>query len=101
MPLVAAAELDQRGELVEVAAQRAAGAGRVLEQQRAALGLGERLAKASPRAAAVLVAARPCARPGGRRRRAAPMRVAELERVGQRGHRLPRISSSRDAELIR
>ena len=40
--LAAAAELDQRRELLERAPERPAGAGRVLEQQRARLGLRER-----------------------------------------------------------
>ena len=41
--LVAAGQLDQRRELLERAAERAAGAGGVLEVQRARLGLRERL----------------------------------------------------------
>ena len=40
-PPVAVEEIDQLGELVEVASQRSLGPGRVLEQHRAALGGGE------------------------------------------------------------
>ena len=43
-PGVAAGGVDQRRELLDRAPERAAGAGRVLEMQRAALALGERLA---------------------------------------------------------
>ena len=43
-PLAGAGRLDEALQLVEVAAERPLGAGRVLEQDRAALGLGERLA---------------------------------------------------------
>ena len=50
-PLAGAGGVDQPRQLVEVAAERALGAGGVLEQDRAALGLGERLARSpSPRA---------------------------------------------------
>ena len=44
-PRVAAAGLDQRGQLLERAPERAARAGRVLQVQRARLALGERLAE--------------------------------------------------------
>ena len=43
--LVAAGGVDQRGQLVERAPERAAGAGGVLEVQRAGVALGQRLAR--------------------------------------------------------
>ena len=61
-PLVAAGRVDQRGQLGERAPERPARARGVLQVQRAALGLGERLAR-SPRRRA---------RSPGRRRRSSP-----------------------------
>ena len=87
-PLDRRRQLDQLGELVEVAAERALGAGRVLEQDRAALGLGQRprdrLRGALHRRSLRLV----LARAGMQDDAVGADRVAESQRVGQRGQRL-------------
>ena len=54
--LVAAGGLEQRGQLLERAPERAARAGRVLQVQRAALALGQRLARSSRPARAIACA---------------------------------------------
>src|SRR5215204_6376074 len=86
--IVAAAELDEAGELVEVAADRPGVAGGVLEQQRAALGIGEDLVDGlADRLHTLLVV-----RTGLRARMEHDARgadaVAEAKRVGQRRERL-------------
>ena len=89
-PLAAAGLLDQARELLEGAAERAAGAGRVLEVQRAVLGLGQRLGDRFGGAGEGLVD-----RPAALQRRAGVQhdagraeRVARLQRGGQRRQRL-------------
>ena len=87
---VAAGRLDQRGQLLERAAERAAGAGGVLEVQRAALGLGERLGDHLAGALDRLADVACLGRAGVQHDAGGADRVADPQRMRQRGQRLRR-----------
>ena len=87
--VVAAGRLDQRGQLVERAPERAAGARGVLEVQRAALALGQRLARSPrPRARSPAPTSPVFAEPGCSTTACGAERVARAQRGGQRRQRL-------------
>jgi hypothetical protein len=86
--LVPAGHLDEPGELLERTPERAARAGRVLEQQRAALGLGERVAEGLADAVHRLLVRLLHLRAGMDDDPVGADQVAELERVDERGERL-------------
>ena len=99
----AAAGLEQRRELLERAPERAAGAGGVLEMQRAALGLGERLARRPRRRASIAGADRAAPSPsrGAGRRRARRSRRRRAANGSATASDLARISRSSEAQLSR
>jgi hypothetical protein len=82
--LVAAREVDQLAELLEGAADRVAGAGRVLEQQPAFVGLGERVLHHLAHAGESLVARLAHGRAGVEHDPIRPDLVAHPQRVDQR-----------------
>ena len=84
-PLAAAGGIDEHRELVEVATERSRRAGRVLEQDRALLGLGESLANELARTGDRFVDRVLLAGPGVEDDAVGADRVAEAKRVGQRG----------------
>ena len=84
----AAGGVDEHRQLVEVAAERAGRAGGVLEQDRTALRLGQRLADELAGARDGLVERVLLARAGVEDDAVGADRVAEPERVDERGERL-------------
>ena len=101
--LLAAGGLEQRRQLLEGAPERAARAGRVLEQQRARLGLRQRLLDDLPGALDRLVRRPPFfnAEPGCRTTPTAFSWAPALSATVSAASDLSRISGSSDAQLSR
>ena len=104
-PLAAAGELDQPRQLLERAPERPAGAGGVLEVQRAVLGLRERLARSPRRARSSAAPTSPpsfSAEPGCSTTAVRAQRRARPQRGRQRrAATSSRISASSEAQLSR
>ena len=87
-PLAAAGRIDQHRQLVEVAAERSLGAGGVLEQDRAALGLGEDLADHLARARDASSSGSFLREPAWRTTPSAPIASPSRTACSERGQRL-------------